>query len=41
MYLPDGNGLELPKWIRLYDIDVGVILINADKRIQSTKESRK
>jgi len=41
LYLPDGNGMDLLKWIRLNDIDVDVILITADKKIKSIKEARK
>jgi len=41
LYLPDGNGLDLLKWVRLNDIDVDVILITADKQIDSIKEARK
>lgn len=41
LYLPDGNGIDLLKWIRLNDIDVDVILITADKQIKSIKEARK
>lgn len=41
LYLPDGNGIDLLKWIRLNNIDVDVILITADKQIKSIKEARK
>jgi len=41
LYLPDVNGIDLLKWIRLNDIDVDVILITADKQIESIKEARK
>lgn len=41
LFLTDGNGLDLLKWIRLNDIDVDVILITADKELESVKEARK
>lgn len=41
LFLIDGNGLDLLKWIRLKDIDVDVILITADKHIESIKDARK
>lgn len=41
LFLIDGNGLDLLKWIRLNEIDVDIILITADKDIESIKVAKK
>lgn len=41
VFLPNGNGIDLLKWIRKNDISCDVILITAEKGAQSVDESFK
>lgn len=39
VFLPNGNGIELLKWIRKNEIKCDVILITAEKNVESVDES--
>ena len=41
VFLPDGKGIELLKWIRLEEINLDTILITADKSKESVDEAFK
>jgi response regulator of citrate/malate metabolism len=41
VYLPDGLGIDLLKWIRKQDIDTDVIMITADKRTSAIDLTRR
>lgn len=41
IYLPDGNGIELLKWIRAQDINVDAIMLTADRRGLSLESARR
>lgn len=41
VFLPDGSGIDLLKWIRKQELEIDVILITADKRGLTVDETRR
>lgn len=41
IFLPDGNGIDLLKWIRIKTINVDAIMITADQRSSSLESARR